>query len=166
MDAEDHRVRPAPHRRPGRPGLHRAGKDPAEELDRPFHRRRGHLQGHHRRRHRGVHHPARHPVRRHLYGPLSRARAHQEVDAPAEERGRRPGLSAGGRLQVRPGAHRAEQGEDRRVPGRREGHQSGERQGDPHFYLRLRAGHLRHRRYYGRARPRRPRLGVRQEVWL
>ena len=80
--------------------------------------------------------------------------------------GRGEGLPGRRRLQVRPGAHRAEQGEDRRVPGRREGRQPGQRQGDPHLHLRLRAVHLRHRRHHGRARPRRPRLGVRQEVRL
>ncbi|MFR6378585.1 MAG: class I tRNA ligase family protein [Evtepia sp.] len=43
---EDHRVCPAPHRRPGPGGLHRAREDPAEELDRPLHRRRGDLSHH------------------------------------------------------------------------------------------------------------------------
>ena len=36
--------------------------------------------------------------------------------------------------------------------------------GDPHLHLRLRSVHLRHRRHHGRARPRYPRLGIRQEV--
>ena len=44
VDAEDHRVCPAAHRRPGRSGLHRAGENPAAQLDRPLHRRGGHLQ--------------------------------------------------------------------------------------------------------------------------
>ncbi len=35
VDAQDHRVCPAAHRRSGRSGLHRAGEAPAEELDRP-----------------------------------------------------------------------------------------------------------------------------------
>ena len=43
VDAEDHRVRPAPARRSGRRGLHRARQDPAAQLDRPFHRSRGAL---------------------------------------------------------------------------------------------------------------------------
>ena len=44
------------------------------------------------------------------------------------------------------------------------GHQPRQRQRDPHLHLRLCAGHLRHRRHHGRARPRHPRLGFRQEV--
>ena len=168
MDAQDHRVRPAPHRRSGRAGLHRAGQDPAEELDRPLHRRGGHLPGHHRRRHRGLHHPAGHPLWHHLYGALPRARAGAQVagGGRAEERRRGHRLPEGRRLQVRPGAHGAEQGEDRRAPGRRAGRQPSQRQGDPHLHLRLRALHLWHRRHHGRARPRRPGLGVRQEVRL
>ena len=43
VDARHHQVRPAPYRRSGRSGLHRASEDPAEKLDRPLHRRRGHL---------------------------------------------------------------------------------------------------------------------------
>ena len=39
-----------------------------------------------------------------------------------------------------------------------------DRQGNPHLHLRLCAGVLRHRRHHGRACPRHPRLGVRQEV--
>ena len=46
----------------------------------------------------------------------------------------------------------------------RVGHQPRQRQGNPHLHLRLRAGLLRHRRHHGRARPRHPGLGVRQEV--
>ena len=84
----------------------------------------------------------------------------------AEERRRRHRLPEGRRLQVRLGAHGAEQGEDRRVPGRRAGRQPSQRQGDPHLHLRLRALHLWHRRHHGRTRPRRPGLGVRQEVRL
>ena len=43
---------------------------------------------------------------------------------------------------------------------RRAGRQPGQRQGDPHLHLRLRAhGHLWHRRHHGRARPRRPATG-------
>ena len=45
-----------------------------------------------------------------------------------------------------------------------EGRQPRQRQGDPHLHLRLRADGLRHRRHHGRARPRPPRLGVRQQV--
>ena len=168
VDAQDHRVRPAPHRRSGRAGLHRAGQDPAEELDRPLHRRGGHLPGHHRRRHRGLYHPAGHPLWRHLYGALPRARAGAQVagGGRAEERRRGHRLPEGRRLQVRPGAHGAEQGDDRRAPGRRAGRQPSQRQGDPHLHLRLRALHLWHRRHHGRTRPRRPGLGVRQEVRL
>ncbi len=44
VDAEDHRLCPAPDRRSGRRGLHRAREDPAAQLDRPLHRRRGDLQ--------------------------------------------------------------------------------------------------------------------------
>ena len=48
----------------------------------------------------------------------------------------------------------------------RQGHQPCQRQGDPHLYLRLRPGNLRHRRHHGRARPRHPRLGVCQKFGL
>ena len=41
-------VRRPPDRRSGRCGLHRARQDPAAQLDRPLHRRRGHLQDQHR----------------------------------------------------------------------------------------------------------------------
>ena len=44
------------------------------------------------------------------------------------------------------------------------GDQPRQRQGDSHFGLRLCADDLRHRRHHGRARPRHPRLGLRQEV--
>ncbi len=46
VDAGHHQVRRPPHRRPGRPGLHRAGQDPAEELDRPVRGHRGELHHH------------------------------------------------------------------------------------------------------------------------
>ena len=62
----------------------------------------------------------RHPVRRHLYGPRPRSTPYVESGwmRQADQRRRGAGLSGGGRLQVRPGAHRAEQGKDRRGAGR------------------------------------------------
>ena len=47
-----------------------------------------------------------------------------------------------------------------------QGHQPGQRAGDPHLHLGLRPGQLRHRRHHGGARPRQPRLGVCQKVGL
>ena len=44
------------------------------------------------------------------------------------------------------------------------GHQPRQRQGDSRVGFRLRPDGLRHRRHHGRARPRRARLGIRQEV--
>ena len=167
VDAEDHRLRGQAHRRSGRSGLHRARRHPAEELDRPQPRRRGQLR-HHRRRHPDrLHHPLRHPVRRYLHGRLSRARHPQGVAGKGhhQECRRRQGLSGRGCPQERLRAQRAEQGKDRRPAGRRHGHQPRQRQGDPHLHLRLRSGYLRHWCHHGRACPRYPRLGVRQEVW-
>ena len=68
-------------------GLYRPGQDPAAQLDRPLHRRRGDLQGHYRRGHQGLYHPARHPVRRDLHGPLPGARPGAELagERQAEE---------------------------------------------------------------------------------
>ena len=40
----------------------------------------------------------------------------------------------------------------------------GKWQAGAHLHFGLRAGHLRHRRHHGRARPRYPRLGIRQEI--
>ena len=82
VDAEDHRVRPAPDRRSGRRGLHRAREDPAAQLDRPLHRRRGApSQTTAGDEADGVHHPCRHPVRRHLHGHLPGASPAEEVAA-------------------------------------------------------------------------------------
>ena len=50
------------------------------------------------------------------------------------------------------------------VAHRRRGDQPGQRRADPDLHRRLRAGRLRHRRDHGRARPRRARLRLRQEV--
>ena len=70
----------------------------------------------------GLYHPARHALRRDLYGSLAGAcRWWQKWKAPAAERGRGAGLSGRGRRKERLRAHRAEQGEDRRLPGRRQG---------------------------------------------
>ena len=56
--------------RSGGRGLHRAGEDPAAQLDRPLHRRGDHLRHQRGRPGHGVHHPGRYPVRHHLYGYL------------------------------------------------------------------------------------------------
>ena len=50
------------------------------------------------------------------------------------------------------------------VAARRRRDQPGQRRADPDLHRRLRAGRLRHRRDHGRARPRRARLRVRDEV--
>ena len=102
VDAQDHGLRRPPHRRPGRCGLHRAGQDPAAQLDRPQPRRRDQLRHHRRRYADGLHHPRRHAVRLHLHGGQPRACLHQEVGGRRphqEHRGRRC-LPGGGRPQV------------------------------------------------------------------
>ncbi len=57
-----------------------------------------------------VYHPAGHPLRRHLYGPLPRARAGEGLAGERQAEERRCGrvLSEGGSLQVRPGANRTQ----------------------------------------------------------
>ena len=62
--------------------FHRAREDPAAQLDRPLHRRRGDVPDQRGRRGDGVHHPCRHPVRYDLHGHLSRASHAEEVADP------------------------------------------------------------------------------------
>ena len=78
---------------------------------------------------------------------------------PAEERGAR--VRQPGRPRVGRGARRRGPREDRRAarPQRR---QPGQRRGDPDVRRRLRADGVRDRRDHGGARPRHPRLRVRQ----
>ena len=80
---------------------------------------------------------------------------HKMVDAitTPEQRKRRGGLQDGRCLQVRSRTHRNRQGKNRRVH-RRVCNQSGQSGKNPHLDRRLRPRHLRHRRDYGRARPR------------
>ncbi len=122
----------------------------AAELDRPQRRRGGAFQGRRSRRddHR-LHHAARHALRRDLHGARAGASArgrnrHRGAD------GRRRGVSRKHRAQERPGAHRAGEGQDRRLH-RRLRDQSGQRRAHPDLDRRLRADGLRHRRDHGRA---------------
>ena len=120
-------------------GLHRPRQDPAEELDRPLHRRGGELRHHGGRRARSSTPPARTPC---LAPPIWSSRPEHpciekwadkitNMDAvrayQAEAARRSPTLSA-------PSLHKEKTGV--RLEGVR-GHQPGERQGDPHLYLRL-----------------------------
>ena len=158
-----HRLRRPPARRlrPARV-LARARDHDAAQLDRPLRGRRGRLplRGG-RPRLPGLHHPPRHPLRRHLLRPRPRA-------PRAGAAGRRhPGRGGGarvrqpGRPRVGRGARRRGPREDRRA-ARAQRRQPGQRRGDPDVRRRLRADGVRHRRDHGGARPRQPRLRVRQ----
>jgi leucyl-tRNA synthetase len=136
----------------------------AAQLDRPF---RGRLR---QVRHRGLgekledfHHARRHAVRRHLHGPLSRASLRREdnfgcaqraaVESYVEAAARKSDLErtdlAKDKSGVFTGAYAIN---------------PAERRARADLDLRLRAHLLRHGRHHGRPRPRRPRLGIREEV--
>ena len=124
-------------------GLHRAGEDPAEELDRPLHRRGGRPstppQGD---EHRGLHHPPGHPLRRHLYGPLPGARPTSSKWAGRAEQRRRRQRLPGEAAARKSDFERTELDKEKtgvKLEGV-QGDQPGERQGDPHLHLRLRSG--------------------------
>ena len=146
------------HRRSGRRGLHRAGQDPAEELDRPLHRRGGHLQDHHRRRAS----PSIPPVPDTLFGATymvispehallkKLAGPHQELGCREPPIRRRPPasptLSARELNKEKTGVRLEGVEAINPVTGKEM----------PHLHLRLRPGDLRHRRHHGRPRPRSP----------
>ncbi len=96
-----HEVCPAPDRRSGRCGLHRARQDPAAQLDRPLHRRGDHVQDQCRRRYHRLHHPCRYALRHDVHGHFAGASAAQAVAAAHCQLGRRGRLSGRGCAQVR-----------------------------------------------------------------
>ena len=154
------------HRRSGRRGLHRARQDPAAQLDRPLHRRRGHLH----RPTSATRSPSTPPVptpssARPIWSsprsiPLLEAvegPASQNWDAVAayqEEAARKSDFERGELNKEKTGVRLEGIEAINPVNGKPL----------PHVRLRLRPHGLRHRRRHGRPGPRPARLGVRQEV--
>ena len=151
-----HQIRPAADRRSGRCRLHRARQDPAAQLDRPLHRRRGRLSTPTTGDDTA---PSTPPASDTLFGatymvispehPYAR-----KVEGQDRKLGRRRGLSDEAAAR-KSDFERSELNKDKTgvsLEGVR-GHQSRQRQGDPHLHLRLCPHELRHRRDHGRARP-------------
>ena len=166
VDAQDHRLRrpPGGRSRDARLARHQGQAAP---LDRPQRGRAGRLRGpgardRGRRDDQRLHHPRRHARRRDLRGPRARAPAGAQADQRRQPRSRR-GLPRRRQGQERHRPQRRHQDEDRRAHRRVRG-EPDQRRRAAHLDRRLRHRHLRHRGGHGRARARRARSRLREDL--
>ena len=159
-----HRLRRPPARRPRRHPLALARQDDAAQLDRPLRRGGGHVR---RARERGgvprLHDPAGHALRRDVLRDGAGAPRRAAPRGGDRERAGRARLRQPRADGVQRRARRRRPHEDRRAdrPQRRQPRQ---RRADPDVGRRLRADGVRHGRDHGRARPRRARPRLREDV--